>query len=659
MLHGKRSYQEVLRDKSGLSTSLADTLGGIGLKTIGLSLAGGVLATLLVFWVVATSSADTSSGYQTAGVNFERAVQGSDVVIGSGTNRVGLLTDTADGRCEVQTWQNGSRDGRTTLHVDTKTVPGVCTPTTALIALGKGDSAQELIFNIETPVFTFSNLGGRSITFDAAGAPTLATGAKAEGVKPVDWDDVRPYSVKLNLTTLNERTSKVTQKAELSGVTNVVNVSVGQDDNRYVPPPSTDPVPGPLRITSVLRSTTVGTPYSGAREGVEVSVAGGVCPSGPTKLTASYTQQSPSAAAAVTAVLSKQLTGAATPINIGSTPNGSSGAVDVSATCIEGGVVETTATGFTQAVPTPVLTVKQNAQADKHDLSWTQVSSLPTQYHVEWSSTNKKTGKLDLPGLTTTVTHELGTVYGFTTTYKVRATVNNVTSGDSTAAISNSWPAVAKPVLTQNASNKDKVQWNWKAVSCPAGTIAEYSSAYWRHDIGLSAWTTPGTSPAYSVVTSYQGYDYSVDAKARCRSAVTGSFSDYSAVGNGPRFTRVVENPAPVVFTSRQSGDRTLYTTPYTYCTGGARIYMWLVEASWDIIWIGGPNNGKTGWWAPQPGGWYEHGPKVIESVNWNVQGPIPKGSRYQVRVQAQCQVPATGRNSGLIKQDSQMLVWK
>lgn len=660
MPHG-RSRQEVLKDNSGLSTSIIEALGGISLKVIGISVGSGLLAILLGFWVVAASSADTSSGYQSANIAFDKAVKASDVVIGGEGNRVGLLSDTTLGDCEVQTWQGGTRDGITTLHVDTKTVPGVCTATTPLIALGAGEHSQELLFNVAAPSFSYSNLGGRVITFDAAGVSTLATGTKPEGAKVADWDDVRPYSVKLNLMTLNEKTAKVTEKAELSGVTNVVNVSVTEDDLRYVPAPNTDPVPGPLRIASVDRSTTTGAVQGGVREGVSVSVSGGVCPSMPTKLTASYAQQSPGTVAAVTTSTSKTLTGAATTLDLGSVANGSSGAVEVSAQCIDNGVTEKANTGYTQPLPAAVLTAKQGATAEKHDLSWPKVSSLPTRFDLAWVSTNKAEGtQIINDGFSATVTQSLGTTYGFTTNYSLIATVNGVVSPKSTASLNNAWPAVAKPTILKDdgwtSGNKDKVRWYWADAVCPAGTVADYASAYWRHDTGLSGWRSFVATTYYDVSTAYQGYDYRVDVQTRCRSTVTGSTSAI-VTSTGPQFTRVVENAAPINWQWAQSGDRTLYVTPQTTCSGGATLYQWLVEASWDVIWIGGPANGKTGWYQPQPG-WYQWGPGISYSTIWNVYSAIPNGSRYQVRVLSECQVIPTGRNSSRVQSDSPIITW-
>lgn len=654
MRHGRRNGIEVLKDKRGISTSIAETLGGISIKTFTMWLFGGLLTTLLVFWVAATSSADTSSGFQTAGITFEKAVKESDVVVGSGKNRVGLLTDTSDGRCEVQTWQVGTRDGHTTLRVDTKTVPGVCTPSTALIAAGAGDRGQELLFNVTAPEFTYGNLGDRGITFGADAAPTLATGTKPSGVKVADWDDVRPYSVKLSIESLNKDTADVARKAEFSGVTNVVNVTVADDDLRYVPSPNTDPVPGPLRITDVKRSTTTGAVFSNVREGVTTTITGGVCPFGPTKLTVSYTQQSPSALPAVSVVKNVQLNGTTTTLDLGSVPNGSSGSVEVIATCMDGGVVEKAVTGYTQAVPTPVLTVKQNAAPEKHDLSWPKVSSLPTQFQMRWTSNNGRSGSTSTPNLTLTNVQTQGTTFGYTTTYWVKAVVDSFTTPESSASISNAWALPAKPALSLSGV-PDRAVWMWHAVACPAGTKVEYMARYVREDTGEAAWSAPTTATSYAVDTQWQGYTYRADAAARCHSPATGSRSAWSLVGYGPNWYRNVERPTPTNFVMRQTSDRNLNTIPYSYCSGGTQLYMSVVEASWDMRWVGGPKNNQTGWWSD---GWYESNWGIVHSNIYNPAGPFIRGNRFQVKVQVECWNRPMWRGSGANINVSQTHTW-
>jgi hypothetical protein len=479
------SRRELLADKSGIATSMPEAIGGLSIKMVGAIAGGAVLATLLGFYAVTTASADTSSGFQSANVLFEKSVRASDVVVGNDSGRVGLLTDMPGDKCQVETWQKGTREGATTLQVDTKTVAGVCTPTTPLLTAGSGQMSQELLVDIEAPVFTYSNLGGRTITFNAAGAPTLASGAKPEGVKVGDWDDVRPYKAILSVATVNDDAAKTTKKSVSTGYTNVVNVTAAADSLRYVPAPDESPIPGPITITSVERSKTTGTLLGGVREGIAVTFAGAVCPAGPTKVNVSYTQQDPTVAPAVNTVLNGVLTGTTSTVDLGQVPNGSSGAVEVAATCVDGGVVEKGALGYTQTVPATVLTAKQHATLDRHELSWTKVSSLPTQF--ELSAT---VGEATEKAITTTdklafnVDYEKGSNLGLTTTYKVVAVVDSNRSPDATASITNPLPKPAPTVVTANAGGA-----TWAAIVCTTGATAQYSE---RH------YTQTGTSTAIS-----------------------------------------------------------------------------------------------------------------------------------------------------------------
>jgi hypothetical protein len=521
-----RARRDVLRDKEGVASSLADAIGGVSLKLITVSIVGGLLATVLTFWVINGASADTSSGFQTSSLGFEKAVQASNVVVGINDKRVGLLTDMPSNKCEVATWQTGTREGETTLVVDTKTVAGVCTPTTALLAVGAGDTSQELLFNIDAPKFAFSNLGGRKIVFSSTGTPTLVTGAKPADVKAADWNDVRPYKATLELATLNEDTAAVAKKAVLSAFTNVINVTAADDDLRYVPSPSDAPIPGPVRITGVARSTTTGVAYAGAREGAAVTFAGAVCPSGPTKVIVSYTQQGPSAAPAVNSVLNAVLTGADTTVHLAAVPNGSSGAVEVAATCVDGGVVEKTTLGYTQTVPATVLTVKQNAAPEKHDLTWIPVSSLPTTFELRWTVGAKNNALLTTTSaLAYQSVNAVGGNLGLTSTYTIVATVDSNDSPVATASITNPFPQAPATIVTSNVGGA-----TWAAIACTTGATPQYASRYYQQT-GTDAtvtWTAlTGWSTARSLTgVTTPGYGRTVaQVHTRCVANVSGEVS--------------------------------------------------------------------------------------------------------------------------------------
>lgn len=563
----RRSRREILADKSGIATSIPEAIGGVSLKLIGMAAAGGVLVTLVGFYAVATASADTSSGLQSANVMFEKSVQASDVVVGNDSARVGLLTDMPGDKCQVETWQKGSRDGAATLQVDTKTIAGVCTPTTALLPAGSGTKSQELLVDIKAPTFAYSNLGGRAVTFNATGVPTLATGAKPTGVKTGDWDDVRPYKATLSVESVNKDTAKAAKKSVSTGYTNVVNVTAADDSLRYVPAPSDAPVPGPLTITSVERSKTVGTLIGGVREGVSVSFSGAVCPAGPTKVNVSYTQQDPAAAPAVNTVLNSVLTGTTSTVDLGQVPNGSSGAIEVAATCVDGGVVEKGALGYTQTVPATVLTAKQHASLDRHELSWTKVSSLPTQF--ELSATVGETAE---KAITTTdklafnVDYEKGSNLGLTTTYKVVAVVDSNRSPDATASITNPLPKPAPTVVTANSGGA-----TWAAITCTPGATAEYSERHYQQTGTSTAinWSTPSAWSADRSMTkiSTPGGGRTVyEVESRCVATKSGVISPSSTSNQDAYYA-----PSDVQISATRS---TTTGTAYAGAREGSRVSL-------------------------------------------------------------------------------------
>ncbi|MCI4659539.1 hypothetical protein [Cryobacterium zhongshanensis] len=513
----------------------------MSLKTITMVMVGGLLVTLIVFWAVTSATADTSASFQTANLGFEKAVSASDVVVGVNTNRVGILTDTTDGKCQVATWEGGSRGGDITLRVETTTVAGVCTSTTALIAAGAGAASQELLSGIKAPLFTYSNLGGREITFGATGAAVLATGTMPTSVTVADWNDTRPYKVALNLETLSTDAAAVTKKAVLSAFTNVVNIAAAADDLRYVPAPSTDPVPGPLHITGVDRSSTTGALVGGVHEGLSVSFAGGVCPAGPTKVSVSYTQQGPSAAPAVSTVINQVLTGSSSAVQLGSVANGASGAVDVSATCVDSGVAEKDSTGYTQSIPATVLTVTQNAAPEKHNLSWTAVSSLPTSFQVSWYSQNGTltTNPPATSALSMTTTQVVGSTFGLQTSYWLVATVDSTPAPSVYGNITTPWPAASPATgLWYWAGSPSVGSYVWtNGAACPAGTTRQTRSdlnAKWDSNTNLnwadylvSAWSTDKFED-HAATDVWQGYPFQFSVHTKCASPYSESAIAYT-----------------------------------------------------------------------------------------------------------------------------------
>ena len=640
MTMNRRTRQELLADKSGIATSIPEALAGISLKLVGGIAAGGALVTLFGFYAIATASADTSSGFQNANVKFEQSVSESDVVIGNDTRRVGLLTDLPGDLCKVETWQSSTRDDKVTLQVDSKSVPGICTPTTPLLTAGSGELSQEILFDIDVPEFAFSNLGGRAIAFDSSGAPTLSTGEKPAGVKAGDWDDVRPYKAVLSLQSVNEDTSAAAKKSVSTGYTNVVNVAAADDSLRYVPAPDDAPIPGPLTITSVERSKTAGELIAGVREGVLVTFTGAVCatPDGPvpTKVNVSYTQQGPSAMPPVNTVLNGVLTGTTSTVNLGQVPNGSSGAVEVAATCVDGGVVEKSALGYTQTVPATVLTAKQHGSLDRHELSWTKVSSLPTQF--ELSAT---VGEATEKAITTTdklsynVDYEKGSNLGLTTTYKVVAIVDSNRSPDATASITNPLPKPAPTVVTANAGGA-----TWAAITCTPGATAEYSERHYQQTGTSTAinWSTPSAWSADRSMTkiSTPGGGRTVyEVESRCVATKSGVISPSSTSNQDAYYA-----PSDVQISAARS---TTTGTAYAGAREGSRVS--LVGAAC----YGTTPTKFTLTWGPQAPA-NQRGVEVVQTKNVTGNTPtvlevdtVRNGAFGEFEVSAECDAVKSG----------------
>lgn len=596
----RRTRRSVLRDKSGVASSITELLGSTVVKAVTVSAVGGVILGGLVFWSAASTTADVSSSFQNANVSFEKAVRGSDVVVGVGTDRIGLLKNVEGERCEVQTWQAGDRDGKVTLQVDTSTIAGECTPETPLVEAGAGESGIVLAYDIEVPAFAYSNLGGREITFDASAVPTLTTGTKPDGVKQGDFDDVRPHKVTLSLKTLSEDTAASTKHAVATGYTNVLNVAEVNESTTYVPSPSEDPIPGPLKITAAERSSTVGAAFAGAREGVAITFNGGVCAAGPTKVDVSYVRQAPSEAPVVNTVVNAVLTGEGRTVDLGDVPNGSSGLVEVAASCVDGGVVVKDSLTYTQPVPATTLSVVASPTRGlgAHDLSWVKVSSLPTAFDVFWAiGAYTELPTTEEKRLTTTdklayQADAKGANVGASTTYVVVATVDSVKSPPAHASIMTAVPSAPATSVSPTSSGA-----TWTAVSCPTYTTAQYSERHYQQAGTSTAvnWTTPSSWSTARTVTGITTPSYGrtvYEVMTRCVSTATGAASAPVLAPQKPFYvaetvtmTAARSTTVGTVFTGAREGAAVTYSGGR--CYGGATTKI-------SVLWTPQSPSGQT-----------------------------------------------------------------
>lgn len=152
------------------------------------------------------------------------------------------------------------------------------------------------------------------------------------------------------------------------------------------------------------------------------------------------------------------------------------------------------------------------------------------------------------PDRTRSTSASQGSQYGFRTL--TRCVLSDGSQGSATTGntdeVVRDISAPSAPVLTASSSGTgtaDTVTWSWAGVSCPNGTNARYSRAYYRDDsTAWRNWSSDVTSTSYSVSTNYEGYQYRAKARARCVSSY--AQSNYSSDSNEPAYIRAVDKPS-------------------------------------------------------------------------------------------------------------------
>ncbi len=201
---------------------------------------------------------------------------------------------------------------------------------------------------------------------------------------------------------------------------------------------------------------------------------------------------------------------------------------------------------------TPAVTTVTAAMSGTNAQATTSPSSCNTgtiQYRFS-SRVNGGTWNAGAWGTATTlaVAANQGSQYEFRTEARCQST-DGAISGVATSNVANvvrPITAPGAPVVTASATGggtNDSVTWSWGAVSCPSGTTPEYNTAYFRDDAtAWRAWSGVTTATSQVQSTNYQGYEYMVKTRARCKTAYTAS--NYGAESNAPSFIRVATAPA-------------------------------------------------------------------------------------------------------------------
>lgn len=618
--------------RTHLRSLLADRRGELNLREEVVALPVSVkvfTVAAMLFVVVATliasvsATAATNGRYNVNSLQFEKDVQASTVVKGLGDSAIAILTTTAAGNCGVKVWEAGEAGGHAAVFTKETTAAGACTPSTAAVTFPTSDGTLE-VGELSTVTFAVENLGGRTITFDNAGNPTLASGSRPSTVSDADWTDLRPYRITLDLSTAADRVGTYAKSRQYVGTTRITNVPQADPSLHYVPPATPVVAPSPLTITGVGRSTSVGSAYSGVREGATITITGGVCAAGTTTLTVTYTPTAPTGLPPVSTITVVPLTGAAYSVDLAGVQNGSDGTVLAVASCGQNSMTVQDQRDYHQAVPPALLTVKQGANDWTHTVSWTAVSSLPTTFELGLASTKVPSVGGAVIATTTALTYNVqwtqGWTYGADANYYLTALVNNDGAASTPAVFTTPWPATpagANMTYTRTGYNGNyasgNVKWNFTS-TCPAGTTLQasqlenhagttsktYNNAVQYRGPFTNNLTQVNWGPSYAM----QGYPYGMGLQTRCASP-NGLYSPVVQVQSREWITPMAQPGAPVwnaynIYTytapiywthstcNAPSGCSSLAVNYITYCAAGSNLN--------SNGWMSTDWNGSTYW---------------------------------------------------------------
>ncbi|KQO98709.1 hypothetical protein [Leifsonia sp. Leaf264] len=557
---------------------MSELIVSITVKTVIISALVGIVGATIGFSVMAQENTHHSVSQQAGTIRFTEDVKSADMVIGKSiggkARQAALLTNVSGPKCRVKVWRDvDAGNGKSDLVVDNFSQPGACSASTPIPDTASGRAI--ILDDVAPNVFSYTSVANRIVTFDDLSVAALGGDAKTGNVvRPVsisqeDWDDKRPQTVTLNVSSNNKELTKYTKNAKFVGQTKFVNYAQAAPNQKYVPPagtPGLPPDPTPVQIPAITvtrTSSTSSTAYGGLREGIDFAFTGGQCAGGINSVgTVKWTATSPSTGVASKSVAIDAVLGAAASTGtINGVPNGTTGTVTVSLTCGTNKDVTKASTTYVQTLPATVLTVKAGATPEKHVLTWTDVSSLVATYDLVWSSDNGLIASgtplvSDITAQTYTTSQPSGTTYGATTNYRVVPTVNGRGAGSDTASISNAWPATPTPGTfkwTVVSGTKGSADWAY-ATSCPAGTTLYnkmYKSLHWpskSYDATSGVWDDTGwvTTTAranYTPTGQYQDYPFRYSVQAMCKSASTGNTSAVKTV-QSPQFDAGYLQPA-------------------------------------------------------------------------------------------------------------------
>lgn len=316
--------------------------------------------------------------------------------------------------------------------------------------------------------------------------------------------------------------------------------------------------PDPIENLRVERSATVGDIYGSLREGIQVTWDYVTCGPFTTEYTVTWTTNTVGAENHTTTFTSF---GAFEPVQFEGVPNGSTGVVQVTAACPPSVSNATSAdsVNYTQTLPSPVLAGSENStRPHEHNFTWGPVSSLDgVRYRFEqsingsaWTPSPAITPN-PTAGTSGQLVYDTGSTYGQEHRYRAIAVMATVESQPSNlVTITTPWPPISAPTITGTNPTNAQYQTTISAISCPAGTNAQYHQRYRFNTEAWSAWTTWGTQRTVTTAVG-EGVRIQVEGQVRCAYNAA-QFSPTQNASNTAQWIRpitTVPTPPDVEFT--------------------------------------------------------------------------------------------------------------
>jgi hypothetical protein len=195
-----RRVRDHLRDESG-NFMISTIIGSMVMMVVIGAIAAGVLG-IALFQKAITEKSDVTKEAALADSTLRSDILWASSITATDSKKVELTVPGQNGACRDATWTIAAGDdGKTTVDVTVVNYPTVDSTVNPVRCSGapSAPSTQTLIADADpTSAFTYSNAGGRDLTFAAGAATVAGTAAAPAGVSAKAWASPKLAAVALN-----------------------------------------------------------------------------------------------------------------------------------------------------------------------------------------------------------------------------------------------------------------------------------------------------------------------------------------------------------------------------------------------------------------------------------------------------------------------------